>query len=131
MKLFYPMPSKEHKDHYYTFLDMCTKKPEELPNADTHLPSYDKNLGNCPHCPDFVFLSKTAKKRHLQVFHPKKRSVVWKKSSQSAEKRFKCIISYALVLFVARCLEPCTSCESIVKSLNTRQIVREYLQQLH
>ena len=52
MKLFYTMPSKEHKDHYYTFLDMCTKKPEELPNADTHLPSYDKNLGNCPHCPD-------------------------------------------------------------------------------
>jgi hypothetical protein len=92
MKLFYPMPSKEHKDHYYTFLDMCTKKPEELPNADTHLPSYDKNLGNCPHCPDVVFLSKTAKKRHLQVFHPKRRSVVRKKSSQSAEKRlaWKC-----------------------------------------
>eukprot|EP00731_Ephydatia_muelleri_P006877 Em0003g1125a len=69
---------------------MCTKNPEELPNADTHLPSYGKNLGNCPHCPDFVFLSKTAKNRHLQVFHPKKRSVVRKKSSQSAEKRLKC-----------------------------------------
>ena len=55
MKLFYPMPSKGHKDHYCTFLDMCTKKPEELPNADAHLSSYDKNLGS-------FFLSKTAKK---------------------------------------------------------------------
>ena len=69
---------------------MCTKKPEELPNADAHLPSYDLNFGSCPHCPDFDFLSKTAKKQHLQVFHPKKRSVVWKKSSQSAEKKLKC-----------------------------------------
>ena len=57
------MPSKDHKGHFCTFLEMCNKKPEELPDPDRHLPSY------CTYCPKFVFLSKTEKKRHFQVYH--------------------------------------------------------------
>lgn len=126
------MPSKEHKGHYCTFLDMCTKKPEELPNADAHLPSKDKSLGSCPHCPDFVFLSKTAKKRHLQVFHPTKRSAVRKKLSQSAEKRLKC--NHQLC-FGAVCGQMFGTMYQLQKhhkiAKYTRQSVRVYLQHIH
>ena len=72
MKLFYPMPSKDHKGHFCTFLEMCNVKPEELPDPDQHLPSYDSDLGHCTYCPKFVFMSKTEKKRHFQVYHPKR-----------------------------------------------------------
>ena len=71
MKLFYPMPSKEHKGHYSTFVDMCNKKSNELPKVDTHLPSYDEDLGCCTYCPKFVFLSKTEKKGIFKCTIPK------------------------------------------------------------
>ena len=90
MKLFYPLPSSEHVGHFSTYLEMCSKKPEQLPEADSHLPSYKDNdgLGRCPHCPNFVFLSKTEKKRHFQVYHPKKRICIPKHSL--SKKKFKC-----------------------------------------
>lgn len=90
MSLFYPMPSKEHVGHYCTYLEMCSKKPEEIPEADSYLPSFqDNNHGRCPHCPNFVFLSKTEKKRHFQVYHPKRRAAQTTKVAQT-QKRFKC-----------------------------------------
>lgn len=74
MKLFYPMPSKNHNGHFCTFLEMCSKTPEELPNPDSHIPSYDSDLGQCTYCPKFVLLSNTEKKRHFQVYHSKRTS---------------------------------------------------------
>ena len=49
MSLFYPMPSKEHVGRYCTYLEMCSKKLKEIPEADSYLPSFqDKNLGCYP-----------------------------------------------------------------------------------
>ena len=49
------------------------------------------NIGRCPHCCEYVFLSKTEKKRHFQVFHPKARvpksSVSDKQSMSQRTKR--------------------------------------------
>ena len=70
MKMFYPLPSTQHPGHYCTFLEMCNISTTELPTADQHLPSLNKKLGSCPQCPEYVFLSKTEKKRHNQMFHP-------------------------------------------------------------
>ena len=54
---------------------MCNKKPNELPSADQYMPSsQESELGCCLYCPEYTFLSKTEKKRHLQVFHPKRRT---------------------------------------------------------
>ena len=58
MKFFYPRPSGQNVGHYCTFLEMCNKKQDQLPVADTYLPSFEKELGHCPHCPNYVFLSK-------------------------------------------------------------------------
>ena len=68
--MFYPLSSTQHPSHFCTFLEMCNKKVNELPTADQHLPSFNSELGSCPYCCEHVFLSKTEKKRHFQVFHP-------------------------------------------------------------
>ena len=88
MKIFHRLPSAQHVGHYCTFLEMCSKRPDQLPIADTHLPSFEKELGHCSHCPNYVFLSKTEKNRHFQVFHPKKRKPKTKHVTPS--KRFQC-----------------------------------------
>ena len=72
MKLFYSMPSKDHKGHFCTFCEMRNKKPQELPDSDTHIPSHNSDLGRCTYCPKFVFLSKTEKIRHFPVYHLKR-----------------------------------------------------------
>ena len=91
MKFFYPLPSLQHPKHYSTFLEMCNKKPKDLPVADQHLPSVQESeLGRCSDCPEYVFLSKTEKKRHLQVFHPQKRKPRQQKSPASGGK-FQCM----------------------------------------
>ena len=90
MKFFYPLPSGQNVGHYCTFLEMCNKKQDQLPIADTYLPSFEKELGRCPHCPNYVFLSKTEKKRHFQVFHPKIRMSKRKRVHGTPSKRFQC-----------------------------------------
>ena len=89
MQMFYPAPSAQHPGHYCTFLEMCNKDKNDLPLPDSNLPTFNKDLGRCPHCPDYVFLSKTEKKRHNQVFHPQKRSSKLKPSGVP-NARFKC-----------------------------------------
>ena len=71
MKFFYPLPSGQNVGHYCTFLEMCNKKQDQLPIADTYLPSFEKELGHCPHCPNYVFLPKTEKKTSLSSVPPK------------------------------------------------------------
>ena len=34
------------------FLEMCNNSTTELPTADQHLPSLNKELGSCPQCPE-------------------------------------------------------------------------------
>ena len=71
MKMFAPQPSTDNEGHYCTFLEMCSKHKDELSIGDNGMPSAaDSNLGNCPSCPSFTFLSKTEKERHIKVFHP-------------------------------------------------------------
>ena len=62
MKLFYLMPSDDHQGHYSTFLEMCNKRASDLPETDTHLPSYDSSLGHCPHCPNLSPCQRLEKK---------------------------------------------------------------------
>ena len=60
-KLFSPMPSQLHEGHYCTFLEMCSKLPNELGILDCGMPSAaNSDLKSCPDCPAYVFLSKTA-----------------------------------------------------------------------
>ena len=85
MSLFYPMPSKEHVGHYCTYLEMCSKKPEEIPEAEPYLPFFqDNNIGRCPLCQIF-FLLRTEKKRHFQAYHLKRRAAQTTKVAHSEE----------------------------------------------
>ena len=67
------MPSDKYPMHYCTFLEMCEKPPKVVGVLDSGMPSYiQKDLLECAYCPAYVFLSKTEKARHIQIFHPKK-----------------------------------------------------------
>ena len=67
MKMFAPLSSTDNIGHYSTFIAMCDKNHAELPIGDTGMPSAaNSDLGNCPVCPSFTFLSKTEKKTPLK-----------------------------------------------------------------
>ena len=44
------MPGKDHKGHF------CNMKPEELPDPNQYLTSYDSDLGHCTYCLKFMFM---------------------------------------------------------------------------
>ena len=86
--MFYSLPSTQHPGHYCTFLEICSNSTTELPTADQHLPSFNKELGSCPQCPEYVFLQKTEKERHNQLFHPS----TYKRKTECSQPKvaFKC-----------------------------------------
>lgn len=60
--MFTPLSSTDNNGHYCTFIEICSKKKDELPIGDYGMPSAaGSDLGNCPYCPWFTFLSKTEK----------------------------------------------------------------------
>ena len=88
MTLFSPMPSHKYPGHYCTFLEMCCKPASELTTLDAGMPSAANGVGRCPHCPAFVFLSKTEQKRHLRLLHPKQGKA--RKDLRVSRKSFFC-----------------------------------------
>lgn len=85
---------KDHKGLFCTFLGMCSKK-EELHDADTHVPSSDRDLGHCTCCRKFMFLSKTDKKRHFQVYNPQKGPPHSIETLESRKSYYGCQVKHA------------------------------------
>lgn len=88
MTLFSPMPSHKYPGHYCTFLEMCCKPAPKLTILDAGMPSAANGVGRYPHCPAFVFLSKTEQKRHLRLLHPKQGKA--RKDLRVSRKSFFC-----------------------------------------
>lgn len=66
--MFNPQVSNSFQEHY---LEMCKLEPKELISDYSLMPSSQNlELGRCPICPAFTFLSKTEKKRHNRIFLP-------------------------------------------------------------
>ena len=72
MQLFAPEMSTTREGHYNTFLETCIKENPAF--GGSNQPSVDENnLGKCQYCPNYSFKSKSAKDRHLGMFHRRKR----------------------------------------------------------
>ena len=63
--LFETLKSEKHPDHYCTFLELCEKEPEDL-ESSTCLDMPSLNMPCL--CISFSYW----KKRHMNIFHPKK-----------------------------------------------------------
>ena len=67
-----PKPSATHQNHYMTFIEMCMVPSDQFLTKNEGLPC-NIEVGLCPYCPSYVFLSDADKKRHLKAFHYKKK----------------------------------------------------------
>ena len=121
-----PEKSKNHPEHYSTFLEMCEKEPDDLQNnIDKEMPSVkNKQLGRCKICPAYTFLSETERKRHMSIFHPNKsRSARSQQDAQQFYCKYKeCGLSfpskYRLSVhrrYAGHCRKRTSSCSTVAK----------------
>jgi len=111
-----PIPSPTYENHYMTFLEMCEIGNEFLITGNAGLPC-SIDIGCCPFCDAYVFLSETEKKRHLSVFHQDKKGThsIWK-------REHRCL--YVLAVNAGK-----TRCNLIFKSAN--QLKEHRLKEKH
>ena len=94
MILLNPQPSEIHPGHYSTFLAMCELEHTKLLKDDSAIPSSQaSDLGRCPDCPTFSFLSSTEKKRHKTVLHRCRSKAV----AQSKPSIYACVCGQRLI----------------------------------
>ena len=75
MKFPAPTPSKERRGHYKTFLQECLNETKRYGHEGQPTAVAD-NLGSCQFgCKAYSFKSKTAKARHISVFHRRQSEV--------------------------------------------------------
>ena len=73
MKLFAPTKSEKYVSYFNSFLQACTNNNNEF-RSSGQTSVEEKNLGKCDHCPEYHFKLKTEKKRHISVFHRRRKT---------------------------------------------------------
>ena len=77
-------PLTSHTGHFQTFMEVERIDKDFISTGDTGLPC-TINVGKCPYCPSYIFMSDTEKRRHMSVSHSDKRKTVAKSGRKSID----------------------------------------------